>query len=97
MLRWFLYFGWAFACQPLLHAQRVYNFPEAHRSDIVDTLFGTAVHDPYRWLEQKFSPQTTQWLEEQEKFRSRAFGITYYPLIKYLTLFSQVDYNPVFR
>jgi len=97
MLRWLLFFGLAAVCPPLLHAQRIFTFPEAYRSETCDTLFGTAVHDPYRWLEQKSSPETTQWLGEQEKLRSRAFGITYYPLIKYLSLFSHIDYNPIFK
>jgi prolyl oligopeptidase len=33
-----------------------------------DTLHGTVVTDPYRWLENKDAPETRAWLAEQERY-----------------------------
>ncbi len=33
--------------------------------DQVDTYFGTAVPDPYRWLEDDNAPETARWVEAQ--------------------------------
>jgi len=41
------------------------NYPVTDKVDSVDTYFGTAVQDPYRWLEDDRSPQTEAWVEEQ--------------------------------
>jgi len=43
------------------------NYPVTDKVDSVDTYFGTAVPDPYRWLEDDRSPQTEAWVAEQNK------------------------------
>lgn len=42
-------------------------YPETRTVDQVDTQFGVAVADPYRWLEQdvRTSPEVAQWVEAQ--------------------------------
>jgi len=40
-------------------------YPETKKIDYADTLFGTAVADPYRWLEDDMSQETAQWVKEQ--------------------------------
>jgi prolyl oligopeptidase len=37
------------------------------RDDIVDTVHGTPVPDPYRWLEQVDSPETQAWMTAEDK------------------------------
>jgi prolyl oligopeptidase len=41
-------------------------YPEARRSDDADTLHGTVVPDPYRWLEDPASPESSEWLAAQD-------------------------------
>jgi prolyl oligopeptidase len=41
-------------------------YPEARRSDDADTLHGTVVRDPYRWLEDPDSPETVAWSLAQD-------------------------------
>ncbi|GLX00872.1 prolyl oligopeptidase family serine peptidase [Microtetraspora sp. NBRC 16547] len=41
-------------------------YPPAQRADIVDDLHGTAVPDPYRWLEDVDDPATKEWLDAQD-------------------------------
>ncbi len=37
-------------------------YPEARRGEQVDEYFGTAVADPYRWMEELDAPETTAWI-----------------------------------
>ncbi|MDD5783301.1 MAG: prolyl oligopeptidase family serine peptidase [Muribaculaceae bacterium] len=40
-------------------------YPDAERQDIADDYFGTSVPDPYRWLENDTSAETTAWVEAE--------------------------------
>ncbi|MCB9746607.1 MAG: S9 family peptidase, partial [Alphaproteobacteria bacterium] len=40
-------------------------YPETRRGDVVDDFHGTAVADPYRWLEDSDAPETRAWIEAQ--------------------------------
>src|ERR1700678_2800304 len=42
------------------------EYPAAQRLNLVEDLFGHQVADPYRWLEDPDSPQTTEWLAAEE-------------------------------
>lgn len=41
------------------------KYPLTHRTNVVDNYFGTAVEDPYRWLEDDNSAETKAWVEAQ--------------------------------
>lgn len=71
------------------------NYPVARRSDQVDIYHGTTVADPYRWLEDLDSPETTAWvkaeneltfgflasLPERAAFRDRLTELWNYPRV----------------
>src|ERR1017187_1940810 len=57
--------GLMFIC--IASAQRRLQYPQARRSDQVDTYFGEKVADPYRWLEDVDSPETLKWIEAENK------------------------------
>lgn len=40
-------------------------YPVAERTDVCDTLWGTAVPDPYRWLENDTAMETVRWVEAE--------------------------------
>ena len=42
-------------------------YPITKKGDVVDTLFGTAVADPYRWLENDTAKETAAWVTSQNK------------------------------
>ncbi|MGQ0586092.1 MAG: prolyl oligopeptidase family serine peptidase [Gammaproteobacteria bacterium] len=46
-------------------ASTVLRYPESRRADAVDDYFGTAVADPYRWLEDLDSEETRAWVRAQ--------------------------------
>jgi len=43
------------------------EYPQARKTDQVDTYFGVKVPDPYRWLEDDNSAETAQWVEAENK------------------------------
>ncbi len=47
--------------------QESINYPETRKDDAADTLFGTSVPDPYRWLEDDKSEETAAWVREQNQ------------------------------
>jgi prolyl oligopeptidase len=57
--------GLFLAC--IVSGQSRLQYPQARRSDHVDTYFGDKVADPYRWLEDVDSPETRQWIEAENK------------------------------
>ncbi len=57
----------SFLClSSLLYAQEL-KYPVTRKTDQVDTYFGVKVPDPYRWLEDDNSPQTAEWVKEENK------------------------------
>ena len=42
------------------------SYPETPRSPVVDSYFGQEIEDPYRWLEDMDSPETTAWARAQD-------------------------------
>ena len=40
-------------------------YPQTKKADTVDTLFGTQVADPYRWLENDTASETADWVSAQ--------------------------------
>ncbi|HTA10418.1 MAG TPA: prolyl oligopeptidase family serine peptidase [Streptosporangiaceae bacterium] len=47
------------------------SYPDAQREDLVETIHGREVADPYRWLEDRDSDQTKAWLAAQEELYER--------------------------
>jgi prolyl oligopeptidase len=43
------------------------QYPQAEKDGTVDEYFGVKVSDPYRWLENDTSAQTTAWVEAENK------------------------------
>lgn len=60
--------GFAFLlfCVAPANAQKL-EYPETKKSDQVDEYFGVKVADPYRWLENENSPETADWVREQNE------------------------------
>ena len=44
-----------------------FHYPPAHKVDVVEEYHGTAVPDPYRWLEDPKNPETIAWVEAQNE------------------------------
>lgn len=58
--------------------KKTMTYPETMKQDVTDDYFGTMVKDPYRWLENDTSPETEQWVMEQNKVTNAYLGeITY--------------------
>ena len=53
------------AVSPALAAAAPFAYPDAARGAVSDSFFGTPVPDPYRWMEDVDSPQTTAWVKAE--------------------------------
>ena len=40
----------------------------ARQENVVETLHGVEITDPYRWLEDQDSPETREWIAEQDAY-----------------------------
>ena len=49
-------------------------YPQTKKVDTVDTYFGTAVPDPYRWLENDRAADTKAWVKEENKVTQDYLG-----------------------
>jgi prolyl oligopeptidase len=43
------------------------QYPVTRKDNVADTIFGTVVSDPYRWLEDDRSEETAQWVKAQNQ------------------------------
>ncbi|HEX7878917.1 MAG TPA: prolyl oligopeptidase family serine peptidase [Candidatus Eisenbacteria bacterium] len=50
------------------------SYPESRVEDVVDTLHGTPVHDPYRWLEDDDSDAVRRWTANQNALTQSVLG-----------------------
>ncbi len=50
--------------------------PVTKRIEVRETLHGVEYVDPYRWLEDQESPETRQWIDEQNAYAERIVGET---------------------
>src|SRR5215469_2727111 len=58
-------------------------YPDAPREDVVETIHGREIPDPYRWLEDSGSQQTKGWLEaEAELYASYVAGLPGLPKLR---------------
>jgi prolyl oligopeptidase len=48
--------------------------PDTTRTVVAETLHGTTVEDPYRWLEDQDSPETRRWLDAQNAYTDTVLG-----------------------
>jgi prolyl oligopeptidase len=45
----------------------ILNYPNTKKVDSVDTYFGIKIQDPFRWLEDDRSPETENWVRQQNE------------------------------
>lgn len=68
------------------------TYPESKRLELVETIHGTEVADPYRWLEED-SKETQDWVKRQSKFANDYLGKLPYRAQITKKLQSRVNYE----
>ena len=56
-----------FSCSPKKEQQVVSNYPSTMKGEVIDTLFGIPVPDPYRWLENDTTRETAAWVASENE------------------------------
>ena len=65
----------ALVASPILTAQEEQACsPETRRGDVVETIHGVELADPYRWLEEQQSDETRAWIEAQNAYTESLLG-----------------------
>ena len=61
--------GLALSTAIAAEAMKPIAYPETRREDVVETLFGERIADPYRWLENdvRRDPEVADWVERQNR------------------------------
>jgi len=54
-------------------AMAQYNYPVTKKIDHIDNYHGTTVADPYRWLEDDRSAETSEWVKQQNAVTTKYF------------------------
>ena len=54
--------------------RRGFEYPSARMGEVVDDYHGTAVADPYRWMEDSESPELREWIEAENKLTHAWLG-----------------------
>jgi len=75
--------------------EKGFKYPKTKKENIIDTIFGIKVEDPYRWLENYTSQEVKIWIEEQNNFTQAYLNnIKFRKRIK-KRLFELVDYERI--
>lgn len=53
---------------------RAFAYPPARRVDVIDTIHGVKVPDPYRWLEDGRSEEVVRWMRDEDAFARAALA-----------------------
>ena len=48
--------------------------PQTRIETVIDTIHGVAFEDPYRWLEDRYSKETLDWIEKQNVYAEKVIG-----------------------
>ncbi|HTH58147.1 MAG TPA: prolyl oligopeptidase family serine peptidase [Cyclobacteriaceae bacterium] len=55
------------SCNKSERIDQVFVYPASQKGDVVDTLFGVAVADPYRWMENDTAKTTAEWVKGENE------------------------------
>lgn len=56
-----------FSCTVKKENTAVSKYPSSRKGEVIDTLFGTPVADPYRWMENDTTKETGDWVKSQNE------------------------------
>ena len=57
------------------------KYPFTRIETVVDTIHSVAFEDPYRWLEDRYSLETLDWIKKQNEYISVGIKLSLIPLI----------------
>ncbi|MEO8760812.1 MAG: prolyl oligopeptidase family serine peptidase [Bacteroidia bacterium] len=77
--------------------QETFIYPKANASNQTDTIWGTSVNDPYRWMEKINSTETTEWLTSEKKLTDEYNKKTFSDMKACLAAYSKVYYKPYIK
>ena len=58
------------------------DYPETKKLDLVETIFGETIEDPYRWLEDFTSDESREWVEKQNNLTDKFLSNPYQKKLK---------------
>ena len=61
-------------CVSILSCENSTSQPQTRVETVIDTIHGIAFEDPYRWLEDRYSKETLDWIEKQNVYAEKVIG-----------------------
>jgi prolyl oligopeptidase len=75
MKRTFIVFLFLLPCILFIQLKPLQSPPPTRIAIARDTLHGVVIEDPYRWLEDKDSPETRAWIDSQNNYTKAVTGV----------------------
>ena len=72
-------------------------YPFAKTVNQVDTIWGKAVADPYRWMENRADTTVTAWLKNQKKIEDKYYTAPYRSMLAKIDLYSSIKHKGVYK
>ena len=70
------------------------KYPFTRTETVVDTIHGVVFEDPYRWLEDRYSLETLDWIKKQNEYAEKIVGNSTFRADVEKRLFELNDYEP---
>jgi prolyl oligopeptidase len=59
---------------PMSAAAPTHPWPQSRKVDVVDTIQGKQIRDPYRWLEDETAPEVQTWMKSEDEYTRGALA-----------------------
>ncbi len=80
-----------------LFGQHPFLYPKTNTANEADTIWNKIIKDPYRWMENINSTETTEWLKAEKQITDQNRSKSFSALKDYITNYSYIQFKPLIK